>query len=769
MGAKKTLYMETTSKRTEREGNKLSWSWEQPTCKNLFKEKYMLHGEYSIEEVFELVANEISSVEEDKEKYKKEFYEMMINRYFIPAGRILANARPYSLLKNYLNCFTSEVKDSIADEDGIYDALKQDAIIGQLGGGNGFNVSKLRPKNSLLSNGGMASGPISFLKVFNQSAKIILTGGYRRSARIAVMDIDHPDIEEFITCKREDGELDQFNISVLATDKFLKAVDENKNWDLVFNGTVHKTVKAKDLYNLLLENAYKYNDPGILNYDIINKYNNGYWLYNIKECNACGEQVMQPNSICCLGALNLTSFVDNPFKNPSFNFKKMKEVIPLAIRFLDNVLALTRYPDRKFERTALDYRRIGLGFTGLGSMFAMMKVTYGSEESKSLSEKIGKVLRDTSYLTSVNLAKEKGTFTRCNNEKLLESNFIKKLPNSIKAGIRTYGLRNIALNTCAPTGTISVTVGNNCSSGIEPIVALQHNRRIRIEGTEDYQVEQFFDYAWLKWAESDEGFHDKPNYFVTIKEISMKDAIDIHAIFQKYIDASISKTYNLKPNTSFREYKKLFQYAREKELKGWTTFNPSGARKGILEYSEDSNRPKEIIRVDAPKRPKDLPCDIYEISVKKEKHAALVGLLHGSPYEIFITNNPDGKIDLERHKKGIIRKNGKGRYDLIVENGEEKTIIENISKVFDDTYGSLSRLISMPLRHSTPIQFIVDQLSRSHNFLSFERAAARVLKKYIKDGEEVLFSIECPECKSKNMIFKEGCVSCYNCGWSKCD
>ncbi|PID74868.1 MAG: ribonucleoside-diphosphate reductase, adenosylcobalamin-dependent, partial [Desulfobacterales bacterium] len=574
------------------------YKWTQSLSREIFETKYMLHGEKSPEEVFKGIAREIAGAEkkEKRDEIEALFYDQLISGKLIPAGRILANARPDSPMKNYNNCFTIDVEDTM---NGIYDSLKEDALISKMGGGVGFDISKLRPKGSELSRGGRASGVISFLRIFDQSAKTIMTGGQRRSAHIALLDISHPDIEEFITVKQGDRnkELTQFNISVKISDRFIEAVEKDEDWDLVFDGKVHKTLKARYLYDLVAKNSFIHNEPGIFNQDRIEKYNNGYWAFKMDRVNPCGELVMPSYSLCCLSAVNLCKFVKNPFtEEAEFDFDDFARSVSTGIRFLDNVLTQTDYPLDKIRDFSIQWRRIGLGFTALGDTFAMMRMPYGSPESMKLGEAIAKSLRDNSYRSSAGLAMEKGAFPACDIPKLLKANFIKELPEELRSMIKAHGLRNIQLNTVAPTGTTSLSVGQNCSSGIEPIFALQYDRNIRTGVDDETKTETVYDYAWMQYLDYKNGSGkdneespeegqktEKPSWFVTTMDIAPRDAIDMQAIFQKYIDHSISKTLNLPPGTSFDEYKDLYMYAYKKGLKGFTTFNPDGSMKGILE------------------------------------------------------------------------------------------------------------------------------------------------------------------------------------------
>jgi len=702
--------------------------WKQPISKEIFEMKYQFHRK-SPEEVFKDTAEVISSVENKKQRkeIKQQFYDVMESGKFIPAGRILANAWPNTPMPYFNNCYTIGIDDTI---EGIYDAIKEDAEISRTGGGVGLNFSKLRPRGSKLSRGGESSGVISFMKVFNESAKIIQTGGSRRAAHMGILNIDHPEIEDFIKAKQGDGnkELTQFNISVGITDEFINAVEKDLDFDLVFNGEIYKTVKAKYLYDLITE------------------------------------------KICDLGAINLSKFVLNKFEdNASIDFDELEKTIRIGVRFLDDVLDITKYPLDKIKERALEERRIGLGFTGYADMLAMLKIRYGSQDSKDYTERLGEFFRNTAYCASIELAKEKGAFTVFD-KKILKSGFISRMPNSIKKDIKKYGLRNIASLTIAPTGTTSLSLGQNCSSGIEPIFSLKYSRNIRIGDGDETRKESVTDNAWLEYTEK-YNTDIVPEYFVTTSDIGVYDSIDIQAIWQKYIDSSISKTINLPKGFTLDKYKELFLYAYKKGLKGVTTFNPDGSLKGILEYNEpkesSGDKIEYVERHMAPSRPEELNCDIHEITVNKQKHIILIGKLHGSLYEIFVDDNTDGAVDINHHKQGTIRKINRGRYDLIVKNGTEKVVVQNIAKAFDATYGTLARMVSMSLRHGTPLQFVVDQLSKSRQFISFEKAVARVLKKYIEDGEKVMTGDVCPEC-GEELVFNDGCVTCMSCGWSKC-
>ena len=577
------------------------WQWRQKISREIFESKYNLHGEDGIEAVLREVAREIASVEvlERRKEVEELFFDALIEGRLIPAGRILANARVNSGMKNYNNCFTIDIDDSMED---IYDSLKEDAIISKVGGGVGFDISKLRPRGEALSGGGESSGVISFLRIFDQSAKTIVTGGQRRSAHIALLDISHPDIEEFIGVKRgdENKELTQFNISVKVSDAFMDAVEADGDWELVFCGKVYKKMRARELYDLLAKNAFLHNEPGIFYKDVVERYNNGYWAFKMDRVNPCGELVMPSYSLCCLSAINLTKFIIDPFtETANFDWDGFRQTAATSVRFLDNVLDATTYPLEKIRNFSLRWRRIGLGFTGLGNLLCMLKVPYGSKEALEWSENIARTLRDASYTASSDLAAEKGSFPAYSREKFLAAQFVSQLPQETRDLIARQGIRNIQMNTIAPTGTTSLSLGQNCSSGIEPTFALQYDRTIRTGVGDETIKETVYDYAWQIYKEKFGEDAKAPPYFVTTLDIDPYASIDIQAVFQKYIDHSISKTLNLPPGTTFEGYKDLFRYAYERGLKGFTTFNPEGQHEGDPGVSGGRGHPPEICSPEA--------------------------------------------------------------------------------------------------------------------------------------------------------------------------
>lgn len=461
---------------------------------------------------------------------------------------------------------------------------------------------------------------------------------------------------------------------------------------------------------------------------------------------------MDSYSLCCLSSINLSKLIKKPFtEEASFNYEQFEYLVRTGIHFLDNVLDATDYPVEKIQINATKWRRVGLGITGLADAMLMLGIRYGSEDSVSFVNEVGMKMAYTAYDTSASLAKEKGAFPAYT-PKIAEAGFIRKLPPEIRDKIRKYGLRNVGLLTIPPTGTTSFTVGNNCSSGIEPIFALEYERFITQEdGTR--KGEMVYDYGWLKYKEV---FGDtRKEYVVTAHEVPIEESITIQSTFQKWIDHSISKTLNIPEETTLDEYRNLFMFAWKQGLKGVTSFR-EGTMQGILSTKKKSTRI-------SPKRPKDLECDIYTMQVNKQRIVALVGLYNGSPYEVFITDDPDKELRIKNRSRGIIHKEGSGKYDLIL---DETCVIEDIGQVFNHEWGALGRMISTQLRHGIPIQFTIEQLNKTKMFGTFMKGVARLLKKYMEvvvERKDV-----CPSC-GEVMVNEGGCSTCKSCGYSKCD
>lgn len=504
----------------------------------IHKERYAHHGEELWSDTAKRQANRNVICEhiDKRDDWEQKFYDEIINYNFIPGGRIISNiGRP----KQYMmNCNVVDVEDS---RESIGQLLKDVLVISGTGGGVGVSFSKLRPKGAeILTNGGYSSGPVSFMGCADSVASTIKTGGGRRAALMISLSIYHPDIEEFLHEKLDLGKLTNANISVEIDNKFIEAVRNDGNWDLIWAGKVYKTLKAKKLWDKIIKNSLKCGEPGILNMGYIREMSNSEYYSSVVSTNPCGEQPLPPYEACCLGSINIANFV----KEKTLDLQGFKRSIESGIRFLDNIITINEYPLEKIKLNATSSRRIGLGLTGLHYAMLKLGIKYSSDEGVSFTEKVYEILRNHSYWTSSQLAEEKGSYPKFDKDKFLKNAFVKSLPSKIRNEIREKGIRNICLNTQAPTGTTSLLA--NVSSGIEPIFSPVYERRFKsMEGKMEMDKKEIIaDELFTTWTEDDrdishfEGSHDiTPEWHLKIQEAA-----------QMFVDSAISKTINLPKN-----------------------------------------------------------------------------------------------------------------------------------------------------------------------------------------------------------------------------
>ena len=486
------------------------------------------------------------------------------------------------------NCYVlNKIEDSL---EGIFATIHNAAMTQKQGGGIGMNFSTIRPKGSYIKGvQANASGPISYMHVFDATCKTIMSAGQRRGAQMGVLSCSHPDIEEFIDAKRDGKSLKMFNLSIAITNEFVEAVKEDKNWDLIFDGTIYKTVRARDLWDKIMRSTYDYAEPGFILIDRINELNNLNYCEDIRATNPCGEQPLPPYGACLLGSINLTRFVKNSFENnAAIDFDGITKTVTTAVRMLDNTVDISNYPLTSQRDEALSKRRMGIGITGLADALIFMQTRYGTPDSTAIAAKIMKTICHASYRASIELAKEKGAFQLLDREKFINSKFVSQLPKDIREGIIKHGIRNSHLTSIAPTGTISLYAGN-VSSGLEPVFALSYTRKVRI-GDENETIEQeVCDYAYKKYKEisGNSDTNSLPDYFATTDTVTPKEHVDMQAALQPYIDSSISKTINVPTDLSFDKFKDIYMYAYDSNLKGCTTFRPNEKMQGILVRKED--------------------------------------------------------------------------------------------------------------------------------------------------------------------------------------
>ena len=545
----------------------------------IWEMKYRLNAtEVSLESSFHRVAEAVAAAErlELRESYSKQFFELMADLRFLPAGRILAGAGTGRAVTLF-NCFVmNKIADSIP---GIFNGLNEAAQTLQQGGGIGHDFSTLRPKGALVHGvGADASGPLSFMDVWDSMCRTIMSAGARRGAMMGTLRCDHPDIEDFIEAKRDKAKLRNFNLSVLVTDAFMAAVKSDADWPLIFDGVVYQVISARSLWQKIMRATYDCAEPGVIFIGRINSKNPLAYCETISCTNPCGEQPLPAYGACLLGSLNLTKFVTAPFEDDALiNFETLHSATLLAIRFLDNVIDVSNYPLPQQKAEALNKRRLGLGVTGLADALLMCGLQYGSVKSAELAALCMKTIRDAALESSTTLAKEKGSFPLFNANDYLATEYAQNLSSKQREMIRADGLRNGLLTSIAPTGTISLLAGN-VSSGIEPIFNAGYERNItNPDGS--HRTELLEDYAVALWRSRSQGL---PPAFVTVDDLNPVDHLSMAAAVQPFVDSSISKTVNVPEMIDFQSFTSVYEQAYALGLKGCTTFRPNDITGSIL-------------------------------------------------------------------------------------------------------------------------------------------------------------------------------------------
>ena len=594
----------------------------QEVCLDVLAEKYAKNEEKSltgtemIVSIRRRVARALAGNEEIPAEFEEHFLRALQSG-FIPGGRI--NSAAGTDIKNVtlINCFVQPVGDSVSKEvDGkvsIYTALNHAAETMRRGGGVGYDFSSIRPKGALVKGTqSSASGPVSYMHLFNQSCSTVESAGSRRGAQMGVLRVDHPDIVEFITAKQKAGTLSNFNVSVGVTDKFMQALEAGEPFELVHKSEpardmknedsyqrddgmwVYRKIDPRELWTAIMQGTYNAAEPGVLFLDRINQENNLYYCEKIEATNPCGEVPIPDYGCCCLGSINLTQFVKNPFTaEAAFDFDHFGWTVAQAVRMLDNVLDVSAWPLEQQRQEAQNKRRIGLGFTGLGDILIELGVRYDSEAGRNLAAEITRYMRDAAYNASIELAREKGPFPKLDVEKYLDSHFARRLPDDIRRKIRQYGLRNSHLLSIAPTGTISLAFADNCSNGIEPAFSWYYNRNKRMAdgSTRQYKTE---DHAYRLYGQLGHDQAKLTEAFVCALEISARDHMLMQAAIQPYIDASISKTVNVPEDYPFIQFQDLYLDAWKAGLKGITTYRPNNIVGSVLSVDAKLTKPQDL-------------------------------------------------------------------------------------------------------------------------------------------------------------------------------
>ena len=749
-----------------------------PIAEQIWDMKYRLknHGEPvdgTVEDTWRRIARSLAAAEKNPKKWEEKFYGALEDFKFLPAGRITAGAGTERSVTLF-NCFVmGTIPDSIA---GIFDMLKEAALTMQQGGGIGYDFSTIRPKGTDVKGvGADASGPLTFMDVWDAMCRTIMSAGSRRGAMMATMRCDHPDVEDFITAKSKSERLRMFNMSVLITDAFMEAVKADAPWDLTFGGSVYKTVKARDLWNQIMQSTYDFAEPGVIFVDRINQMNNLNYCESISATNPCGEQPLPPYGACLLGSINMARLVENAFdEGATLNEKQLEELVSVAVRMMDNVVDVSRFPLDAQAREAQAKRRIGLGVTGLADALLMVGLKYGSDEAAAQTEAWMKLIARASYLASVELAKEKGAFPLFDAEGYLASGNMQQMDDDVRAAIAEHGIRNALLTSIAPTGTISLYAGN-VSSGIEPVFAYAYTRKV-LQPDGSRTEEEVVDYAVQLWREK-MGDAELPDYFVNAQTLEPAAHVKMQAAAQKWVDSSISKTINCPEDISFDDFKDVYMAAWDQGCKGCTTYRPNDVTGSVLSVTEDKsaaegeNVPAVIEDDGAPiPRPQSLEGNTYKLKWPESEHAIYLtvnDLVIGGrrqPFEVFINSkNMDHfawTVALTRMISAVFRRGG-----------DVSFVVEELKAVFDPRGGAWMKGKYIPSilaaiggaieEHLVAIGYI----DGAGAGLKEDPAAANVVK--LDAGQGAPKGEQCPSCGDFSLRKAEGCHSCA-CGFSKC-
>lgn len=786
----------------------------QPISQDVLAEKYLKAGEHCAEDIYQRVARALASVEPVDPKIWEARFLLNMQNGAIGAGRIMSAAGT-EIQATLINCFVQPVGDCIQGMDennypGIYEALREAAETMRRGGGVGYDFSRIRPKGAnVRGTASIASGPCSYINVFDQSCSTVESAGARRGAQMGVLRIDHPDVLEFITAKRTPGRWNNFNVSVAVTDAFMTAVQNNSDWELTHAAMpcnelieagafkrgdgkwVYRTIPAQELWNTVMQSAYDFAEPGILFIDNMNRDNNLRDCEQIEATNPCGEQPLPAYGCCDLGPIILTRFVHHPFGLaglPSFDFQAFRMAVTLQVRALDNVLALTFWPLPQQKEQAEAKRRIGVGFTGLGNMLAMLCLRYDHHDGREMAAQIAECMRDTAYLASVALAKEKGAFPLFKADEYLGAGtFASRLPENIQLAIREHGIRNSHLISIAPTGTVSLAFADNASNGIEPPFSWSYRRKKReADGsTREYSVE---DHAWRLYRELGGNVEQLPDYFVSALDMAATDHIAMMQVVQPFVDTAISKTVNVPADYPYDDFKVLYMQAWKAQLKGLATYRPNMILGAVLSTNEPAAVQSETdlpllnpMRTVIESRPKGALSAVAE----KIEYFTQEGLKTLYLIVSFLPiATPDGTGTVERAIEFFMPVGQSGESQQWITSSMRMLSLAARGGFLDRALGDMRKVAwdrgpvrlgmhtkpdgtQVPLWHESEvaamayaIQNIIAQRTSQPSHMHPTLSAADSHS----DQSGVMAGKKCPECGAHAMIRKDGCDYCTACG-----
>ncbi len=742
-----------------------------------FKEADGTPIDVTVEDSWRRIARDLARAEDKPGVWEEKFYAALEDFKYLPAGRITAGAGTARQVTLF-NCFVmGTVPDSMS---GIFDMLKEAALTMQQGGGIGYDFSTIRPRGADVKGvAADASGPLSFMDVWDAMCRTIMSAGSRRGAMMATMRCDHPDIEAFITAKADSARLRMFNMSVLISDAFMEAVKADGSWELQFDGKVYHTVEARDLWNKIMQATYDYAEPGVIFIDRINKANNLSYIENICATNPCGEQPLPPYGACLLGSINMARLVSNPFAaNAELNQSAMQELVATAVRMMDNVVDVSKFPLEAQAAEAQAKRRIGLGVTGLADALLMLGLEYGSDAAARQTDRWLHAIARAAYLASVDLAKEKGAFPLFDAEAYLASGNMMNMDEDVRDAIREHGIRNALLTSIAPTGTISLYAGN-VSSGLEPVFAYAYTRKV-LQKDGSRTEEEVVDYAVQMYREKFGTDAALPDYFVNAQTLPPAAHVKMQAAAQKWIDSSISKTINCPEDISFDDFKDVYMQAWDQGCKGCTTYRPNDVTGSVLSVSESSEKAPgetadaphqsdsaEVVYMSEPlDRPQSLEGHTYKLKWPDSEHAIYLTINdiiisdHRRPFEVFINSKNmehyAWTLALTRMISAVFRRGG-----------DVSFVVEELKAVFDPRGGAWVQGKYIPSILAA-IGGVIETHMVKTGFLEGEGMGLK------SDPQAEVVNLNaprgkaCPSCGQFDMQMIEGCMTCRSCGHSKC-
>ena len=727
--------------------------------------------EQTVQDTWRRIAKALSEVETEPKKWETIFYNALTDFKFLPAGRITAGSGTKRNVTLF-NCFVMGViPDSMS---GIFDMLKEAALTMQQGGGIGYDFSTIRPKGSLVKGiAADASGPVSFMDVWDSMCRTIMSAGSRRGAMMATMRCDHPDIEEFIAAKSDSQKLRMFNLSVLVTDAFMEAVKKGEDWKLIYNNKVYSVIKAADLWDQIMRATYNFAEPGVIFIDRINETNNLSYCETITATNPCGEQPLPPYGACLLGSINLAKLVEHPFdKSAYLDVSQLEDLVFTAVRMMDNVIEVSQFPLEAQKLEAKNKRRIGLGVTGLADALLMVGLRYGSDEAVKKTEKWMKTIARSAYNASINLAEEKGAFPLFDPEKFIVSGNMIQMDEDVKKAVNKFGIRNALLTSIAPTGTISLYAGN-VSSGIEPVFAYSYTRKV-LQNDGSHVEEEVVDYAVKLWRDKF-GNAPLPDFFVSAQNLTPADHVKMQAAAQKWVDSSISKTINCPEDISFDDFKEVYIQAYDTGCKGCTTYRPNEVTGSVLsaaseeKSASDQEANGDIIYMSEPlDRPSTLEGNTYKLKWPDSEHAIYVTINDiivndkRRPFEVFINSKNmehfAWTVGLTRMISAVFRRGG-----------DVSFVVDELKAVFDPRGGAwvggkyipsiLAAIGGILEEHMMKIGFIKDS-----DTSLFHKSSEVTKVENLKLSRQK----SCTSCGQFDLQMIEGCMTCRSCGYSKC-